>query len=636
MDEKRAKGLCFRCDEKFVPGHRCRNRRLYSLCIVEDDGNNSEEEEPVETMNVKALTPHLSLQAIHGTVGCQTIKNREVTLRGENPKLAQSICLEELNGLLSIKTLLSEVRLYSLRVVGMADLKDSFIWTDTARMAYKQLKDAMSQPPVPALPNFDKTFVVETDASGLALSTYERELLAIVYAVTKWKHYLWGRQFLIRTDHSNLKFLLDQKTTHVAQQNKVENVKPPGLLQPLPVPYAPFIDISMDFIDRLPKLKGKEVIFVVVDRFSKYAHLMALAHPYSAITVAKGRWLSSCEWWYNTNYHTSTKKTTYEILYRMAPPIHIPYTPKDSPVLVVDQYLTQREDMFKLIKTNPLQSQNKMTQQANKKRSERMFSEGDLVYLKLQPYRQQSFDLPVFLEKPLLHPQKIIKRRMVKRGNTATTQYLVLWKNLPLTEATWEDAEEFSRRFPQSHLEDKQLFVPAKAKSDLSSQLGKISPQTETVWLKVRRGERTLKLRARVMPDKSAVLQRRFTIKAANDDRHVAVLGDLTLEQCIELQGEHSIEATTGRCMAWFSAAVSSGVAIVFVNIQTEQTLNVEKTLCTGLSNLYEEANIGGHLLVISRLEGKSLTPSIVCSMGLMHCCDQNEVKDSRHNFVHL
>ena len=61
----------------------------------------------------------------------------------------------------------------------------------------------------------------------------------------------------------------------------------PGLLQPLPIPFAPFIDISMDFIDGLPKSEGKEVIMVVVDRFSKYAHCMALSHPYSAPMVAK-------------------------------------------------------------------------------------------------------------------------------------------------------------------------------------------------------------------------------------------------------------------------------------------------------------------------------------------------------------
>jgi hypothetical protein len=43
----------------------------------------------------------------------------------------------------------------------------------------------------------------------------------------------------------------------------------------------------MGFIERLPKSKGKEVIFMVVDRFSKYTHLMILSHPYSAITMAK-------------------------------------------------------------------------------------------------------------------------------------------------------------------------------------------------------------------------------------------------------------------------------------------------------------------------------------------------------------
>ena len=73
----------------------------------------------------------------------------------------------------------------------------------------------------------------------------------------------------------------------VYQQNKAENVKSPGILQPLPMPTTFFVEINMGFIERLPKSKGKEVIFMVVDRFSKYAHLMILSHPYSAITVAK-------------------------------------------------------------------------------------------------------------------------------------------------------------------------------------------------------------------------------------------------------------------------------------------------------------------------------------------------------------
>jgi hypothetical protein len=45
-------------------------------------------------------------------------------------------------------------------------------------------------------------------------------------------------------------------------------------------------DISKDFVEGLPNSKGKSIIFVVVDRLSKFAHFVALKHPYYATTVA--------------------------------------------------------------------------------------------------------------------------------------------------------------------------------------------------------------------------------------------------------------------------------------------------------------------------------------------------------------
>jgi len=58
-------------------------------------------------------------------------------------------------------------------------------------------------------------------------------------------------------------------------------------LQPLEVPDQVWADISIDFIEGLPKVNGKSVILTVVDRFSKFAHFIALGHPYTAATVAR-------------------------------------------------------------------------------------------------------------------------------------------------------------------------------------------------------------------------------------------------------------------------------------------------------------------------------------------------------------
>ncbi|KAL0408452.1 UNVERIFIED_CONTAM: Transposon Ty3-G Gag-Pol polyprotein [Sesamum radiatum] len=105
------------------------------------------------------------------------------------------------------------------------------------------------------------------------------------------------------------------------------------------------------------------------------------------------KWLSLAEHWYNTNFHQSLRTTPFEALYGYAPtPFSLePYIETDHPD--VDGYLKDRNKMIELFKVNLREAQNRMKHYADKKRTERVFQVGDSVYLRLQPYRQNSVQL---------------------------------------------------------------------------------------------------------------------------------------------------------------------------------------------------------------------------------------------------
>lgn len=68
--------------------------------------------------------------------------------------------------------------------------------------------------------------------------------------------------------------------------NKYDPATYPGFLQSLPIPSLPWTAINMDFIEGLSKSRGKTIIWVIVDKFTKYRHFLALSHSLSTQSLA--------------------------------------------------------------------------------------------------------------------------------------------------------------------------------------------------------------------------------------------------------------------------------------------------------------------------------------------------------------
>lgn len=119
--------------------------------------------------------------------------------------------------------------------------KEKFVMTAEALTAFKALKDALTSAPVLSRPDFSRRFFIQCDASDSGIgavlfqkndageecplsyhsqklnacqknySVTEKECLAAVSAVKKFRPYVEGMDFTIITDHSSLKWLMNMK-----------------------------------------------------------------------------------------------------------------------------------------------------------------------------------------------------------------------------------------------------------------------------------------------------------------------------------------------------------------------------------------------------------------------------------------
>ena len=123
----------------------------------------------------------------------------------------------------------------------LTEKKREFIWSQECQEAFSTLKSQLTSAPVLAFPSEIESFILDTDASddgigavlsqvqnekerviayaGRSLTKAERrycvtrkELLAVVFFITYFKHYLYGRKFLLRTDHGSLRWLFNFKS----------------------------------------------------------------------------------------------------------------------------------------------------------------------------------------------------------------------------------------------------------------------------------------------------------------------------------------------------------------------------------------------------------------------------------------
>jgi hypothetical protein len=195
------------------------------------------------------MTKVLYLGHIIGAQGVQVHQEKiQTILDWPTPKT-----LTELKGFFGICSYYRRfVKGFSQLCAPLTDLtkKGAFKWSDEAQLDFDKMKKVMSTCLVLALPYFSQPFILECDASGegigavlmqnmhpiafesrklrgleLLYTIYDKEMLAIMHALAKFRQYLVGAKFVVITDHNSLKYFLEKKDLNERQQKWVSKIQ---------------------------------------------------------------------------------------------------------------------------------------------------------------------------------------------------------------------------------------------------------------------------------------------------------------------------------------------------------------------------------------------------------------------------
>ena len=128
--------------------------------------------------------------------------------------------------------------------------EEKFIWSEACQNSFDELKQRLTTTPVLTLPSGSEGFTVYCDASKQSLGcvlmqhdrvityasrqlkkhevnypTHDLELVAVVFALRIWRHYLYGVPCRIFTDHKSLQYLFSQKDLNMRQRRWIELIK---------------------------------------------------------------------------------------------------------------------------------------------------------------------------------------------------------------------------------------------------------------------------------------------------------------------------------------------------------------------------------------------------------------------------